>query len=138
MCTKAEVKEVLLDVLDDVDEEGVSIIGHHMDRKAKEIVGTLTMRFGVALIGMVLTAAGTWYATVHRIDLLEEVTVRNAAEIEKGGRYTKEDAATRDEEVQRQILELKEADAQLRADQIEATNAVRSDIRELRGLILAQ
>lgn len=142
MCTKDQVKEALIEILYDHNEDGESIVGQevnrHITNKGNQIITKLTLRFGVAFISMLITAAGAYYALIHRVDAVELVTVKNASEIEKGGRWTREDQAARDAEIQRQILDLKAADAQLREDQIEATNIIRSDIRELRGLILAQ
>lgn len=142
MCTKDQVKEALTEILYDHNEDGESIVGQevnrHITNKGNQIVTKLTIRFGIAFISMLLTAAGAYYALINRVDAVELVTVKNAAEIDKGDRYTREDALARDAEIQRQILDLKAADSQLRSDQIEATNVVRSDIRELRGLILAQ
>lgn len=142
MCTKQEIREALEDVLNDPDDHGETFLGReigtYITTKGNDIITKLTLRFTVALISLTLAAAGTYYTLVNRVLALEITTVDNALEIDKGGRYTREDALIKDSEIQRQILDLKESDSQLRLDQIEATNNVRSDIRELRGLILSQ
>ena len=135
MCTKEQVKEAVLEVLYDYDEDGESIVGKevnaHITNKGNQIVAKLTFRFGIALLMTLLTALGIWYSLYYQVQQNTKSINDNQIAINEGGRFTQEEADQRQAEYQRQILEIKQT-------QVEATAQVRSDIKELRSIILSR
>jgi len=142
MCTKEQVKEALTEILYDHDEDGMSIVGRevnaHITNKGNQIVTKLTIRFGLAIVGTFLTAAAAWYALYYQVQENTKSIEINKVSINEGGRFTQEDADARQADYFRQILELKQADIELKKSMAEDNSILRSDIKDLRNLILSR
>lgn len=91
MCSQAEVRVAIKDVLNEVDREGETIIGHEINLKADRIISKLTVRFGIAFISLVISMLGAWYSQSSQVEKNTEAIQRNSTAMNEGGRYTQEE-----------------------------------------------
>lgn len=126
---ESELKQAIEAIFSSVDENGDSYLGKHMDFKAKEIVGSLTLRFGIAFIALILTGAGLYYHLYYQVQ-------NNTESINKSDIYTKSEADAKDAEVQRQFQEQNEKIVQLRSDMSLSVTTIQSDIRQIRDYLI--
>lgn len=72
MCSKQQVKEAVNEVLHETVEDGSTYIGRevsrYMDRKATQIISTLTLRFAIPAVGFVVAMAGAWFSLSNRVE----------------------------------------------------------------------
>ena len=121
MCTKEEVREVVMEVLSSKDMDGKSFISKHIDDRAAEIIRTITWRAGYTLIGLIFTAFASWYALYYKVERHEELLQVNSTYFTK----TEQEAYAR--EVDRRFLE-----------QQEFSNRVYSAVIRIENILLSQ
>ena len=132
MASEEEIKKIIHEVLNDQDEQGMTIIGReinrHVDLKANQIVSQLTYRFAIPFIALVIAGSGAWYT-------LQRDVAETSAKLQEGGRYTQEEhndyASQVDEKLTKQQAEINEQQSQFN----KLAEDMRKDIRDILNLL---
>ena len=124
-----ELKDQIHNVLLERDESGETLISRevarHIDVKANDIIKAITFRFGIALAGIVVSAASSWFALYYQVQ-------DNTEKISQGGTgVSRSELDVRFSNIDAQIL-------QLRTDLNSDVTEIKSDVKEIRNILINQ
>lgn len=132
MASKEEVRAIIHEVLNDQDEQGMTIIGReinrHVDLKANQIVSKLTYRFAIPFIALVIAGTGAWYT-------LQRDVADTAKLLEQDGRYTQKQHEVYSASVAQELARQQEQINQQQIQFNKLAEDMRKDIRDILNLL---